>query len=177
MVCGGPSLRGFDFNCLKGHRHVAINRAYEVCPEAEAVVFLDRPFWDEYRDGLLEHSGELVRAHGYPVPEAEDKHPRLTLFPCRRGTASTPEACLEWIEAAKLDVERVVLLGCDGEPGPSGESNWHSGYPWRAANQAELSFMVGRLTSRLEVLNANPSSKLTTFPRVTMEEALEGVLA
>lgn len=168
MVCGGPSLRGFDFDRLRGKRHVALNRAYETCPEAFAVVF-DWRVWREHREGLLAHRGEIVCW----APPAEG-HERLTVFQTDALLSST--ACLLWL-AERPDVERVILLGCDHKLGPGGERYWHSGYPRTPTDEEGYASMTKHLCAvgkacRLEIVNANPDSAVRCFPMVSLEEAL-----
>lgn len=42
LIGGGPSLRGFDFERLRGERVIAINAAFKFCMFADILFFMDR---------------------------------------------------------------------------------------------------------------------------------------
>ena len=44
IVGGGPSLKGFDFERLRGERVIAINKAFYDVPFADIVFAMDSPF-------------------------------------------------------------------------------------------------------------------------------------
>jgi hypothetical protein len=51
IIGGGPSLKGFDFNRLRGQgRVIAINRALEYAPWADVVFFMDWKLYKRYHD-------------------------------------------------------------------------------------------------------------------------------
>lgn len=84
---------------------------------------------------------------------------------------------LAYLKGAK----RVILLGYDlSAPG----MYWHSGYPWSAPLNNDLTFgrwvhgfdtAIAQLHNRgIQVINASPASRIQAFQRVSLDEALEG---
>lgn len=61
IIGGGPSLKGFDWSLLEGKFVIAINRAYEVVPNAQILYFTDPPFFNKHRVGMEAHGGSIVR--------------------------------------------------------------------------------------------------------------------
>lgn len=51
IIGGGPSLRGFDFNRLRGELVLSVNRAFEFCPFAELNFAMDIDFYGALRRG------------------------------------------------------------------------------------------------------------------------------
>ena len=82
--------------------------------------------------------------------------------------------------AYHLGVKRIILLGFDMCNNGS-ETHFHDGYPTRAAGDKmyQDKFLPGfkQLAAATKaagviVLNASPYSKLTAFPKITLEQAL-----
>lgn len=62
IVGGGPSLIDFDWNLLGPDKFViAINRAYEVLPNAQVVYFTDDDWYAAHEQALLKHKGCLIK--------------------------------------------------------------------------------------------------------------------
>ena len=61
IIGGGPSLIGFDWSKLDGKFVIAINRAYEVLPNAQIVYFTDDDYYQRHRSEMLAHSGKKFR--------------------------------------------------------------------------------------------------------------------
>lgn len=83
--------------------------------------------------------------------------------------------------AALAGAKRILLMGADLKPGPGGEMYWHERHPWQKpeavlnfrAQIASIETAAKPLRERgIEVLNCNPESALTCFPRVTLREAV-----
>lgn len=61
IIGGGPSLKGFDFNRLKGKSNIiAINRAFHYVPFADACFSEDVRFIEEYGADLNRFSGRVI---------------------------------------------------------------------------------------------------------------------
>jgi len=54
IIGGGESLKGFDFNLLKGERVIAINRAFEYCDFADIWYAMDVRFYNDIRNGIFD---------------------------------------------------------------------------------------------------------------------------
>lgn len=190
VVAGGPSLRGFDWRRLDGRRVIAINRAYEVLPGAEALWWSDARFFRNHRAGLMAHGAALKATFAYLYED--DELPKGVLRyklsgqqgfdpdqnALRSGNNSTYAAIHL---AAHLGARRIVILGLDMKHGPSGETHWHDGHkgllnPAHVMESAMLplfSGLVGPLEQRgIEVVNANPGSALEVWPRIAVDQAL-----
>lgn len=191
IVAGGPSLRGFEWEQLRGVPAIAINRAYEVMPFAPLLWWSDSRFWRQHRDGLERHSAiwkatcftnyyeqdaipSWVTQYRMTERSGFDPDPRYL----RSGNNSTHAAmCL----AAHLGSTRQVLLGVDMRHGPAGETHFHDGHGQIHMEQTLTNLMlpffdtlVEPLANRkIEVINASPDSALTVWPRCSIEEGLK----
>lgn len=193
IIGGGPSLKNFDWSRLDGKFVVGINRAYEVLPEAQIIYLTDKEFWDVHKEGLLAHKGQLMR--GMLDPTAEKLPPEvikwhltghhgLEMLPgkLKHGINST-YAALNMM-TVHMKFKRVYLLGVDmkwGNLGKKDTSHWHNGHKRVDAESIFKSMkrsydtIAGPLKELgYEVYNANPDSGLNAFPKVTIDEALDG---
>lgn len=190
IVAGGPSLRDFDWSSLDGKFVIAINRSYEVLPNAQIVYFTDREFWEDHKETMLQHKGQLVR--GVLNPNKEEKHPDVTIYQLsgptgletepgklKHGSNSTYAATN--LAAVHLGFKRIYLLGVDMKWGDQGKktSHWHDGHRRVDAESTYKGMMTKWLTIvdplkelGVEVYNANPDSALECFPKCTIEQAL-----
>lgn len=79
---------------------------------------------------------------------------------------------------------RILLLGYDGRVAPDGRDHWHGGHPTSSPHSSYPAFR--RCFTEAErdiaatgvvVLNCSPGTAIDTFPKVALEEALEGAPA
>jgi len=83
--------------------------------------------------------------------------------------------------AAGCGAKKIVLLGFDMQP-TSGEKHWHGSHPSGLSDPVDSTFARWRgyfdglataLRERgVEVLNATPTTALTCFPHVSLEDTL-----
>ena len=140
IVGGGPSLRGFDWSLLDGKDVIAVNKAYQVLPNAQMIYFTDRDFWERHKDRMLAHGGTLMR--GVLRPNHEPQHPKVRLWHltgpqgietkpgCLRHGSNSVFAVLNMC-AVHLKRKKIYLLGVDmkwGEKGNKATTHWHEGY-------------------------------------------------
>ena len=191
IVAGGPSLKGFDWNKLRGQFVIAINRAYEVLPDAQIVYFTDKDFWERHKEAMLQHNGQLMR--GALNPSKEENHPDVQMYKLtgaqgletnegqlKHGSNSTYAATN--LAAVHLGFKRIYLLGVDmswGKKGDKSTSHWHDGHKRIDAESGYLNMIKNWKTivqplkdMGVEVWNANPESALQCFPKCTIERAL-----
>lgn len=193
LVGGGPSLRGFDWNRLVGKRVIAINRAYEVLPDAEIVYWSDWRFYDWHREGIRAHRAKRKitalrpgdRDHAYDLRRDPIEVWRFT------GTAGLDSAPMSLRHgngagysainvACHFSMTKGYLLGYDMRAGPGGEANWHDGYkvftPPRAFVDNMLPFFPTLVEPLryygIEVFNLNPDSAIECFPKRPIDEVL-----
>lgn len=197
IIGGGPSLRGFDLERLRGRGHViAINRAIEFTPWADIAFFMDRTFYEAIKAGRL----------GEPAKKAWEEFAGDRVFlnlmgrkyddvfsirsAGRRGCSRSLKAGLfhgnnSGVGALQLALilgaEPVYLLGYDA--GYEGQAaHFHSGYRKLVHRKiyesfaGEMSFCTKGMTAaeRARVVNLNPSSRIRDFQFQTIEEALDG---
>jgi hypothetical protein len=83
--------------------------------------------------------------------------------------------------AVHLGARRIVLLGCDLQPGPQGEQHWFGSHPWGTRSWSELGPMVRPLFETLvtplaelgiDIVNASRQTALTCFRQATLDDAL-----
>ena len=185
VVGGGPSLRGFPFDRLKGEKVVAVNRAYEAVPWADVLFTMDSRFLTWYRDKLGAFKGRLVyhqRTAGDLSDPLQKELGDLFLVG-RLGERALGETledgigdgassgfgavALAWV----LGACPIYLLGFDLAPTAEGlQEWWHNGYPQNDASQydrfrANFEWMADQVPEG-SILNASPDSSIRGFPKV-----------
>ena len=195
IVGGGPSLRGFDFDRLRGRFTVlAVNASMFDIPFADAGFSIDRKAMREWWARLR----QLRYPQYYAVPDFD--LPGITIPPTTQmhfllrrpgnvfdrrpgcisagGTSGFGALHLAYHRGAR----KIILLGFDygGRGG-----NWHHNeqhYGFRQTQDAKNWAQWARnfdhaaavlCKSGVEVINASPESAITVFPRITVEEALK----
>lgn len=189
IVAGGPSLTNFNWSLLGPDKFViAINRAYEVLPNAQIVYFTDKDYWKVHREKMLEHRGQLIR--GALNPKNEEKHERVQFYRltgphgletepgCLRHGHNSTYAALN-LAVVHLGFKKVYLLGVDmkwGEAGDKKTSHWHDGHrridpeSTYAKMKAAYDTLPPLLSKAgVQVYNVSPDSALNTFKKVTFE--------
>lgn len=185
IVGGGPSLKGFDFNRLRGERVIAVNKAYFDAPFADIMFAMDRPLLDlitscklgeNYRQAFelfsgtklwLDLSGYSYPAGIYSVPSAGEigwtKHLKEGLYHGQNSGYGALNL------AMVLGANPIYLLGYDCSLGPDGKKNYHDGYPSGrnpdALNRFLEAFKVGArmISPEHDIINLNPDSALRCF--------------
>lgn len=190
LVAGGPSLRGFDFERLRGFPVIAINRALEVLPFAHVLWWTDASFWRRRRDAIMAHRAiwkatcqthyhetdalpESVIQYRFTGHQGFDEDPR-----CLRSGNNSTYAAMHLL--AHQRPARIVLFGVDMQHGPAGETHFHDGHglPHTESTLTNLMLpyfegLVAPLAARgIEVINASPQSALRLWPRCSIDEGL-----
>lgn len=191
IVGGGPSLRDFEFDRLAGKPTIAINRAYEKLPGATLLWWSDARFWRIHHEQLVAHEAPFKAtalmdypAEMLPLPESVTlyRFTGCTGFDdapgCLRHGNNGAYAAMHL--AAKLGAKKLVLLGIDMAHAKDGRTHWHDGHgvihlddtlkdlmlPWFKTLAKPLA------QHGVEVLNASPDSRLTVWPRCSIEQGL-----
>lgn len=182
LVGGGPSLIGFDWSRLVDRNVLAINRAYECCPQAQVIYFSDKRFWNWHGEQLKNHTGRVISgAHRLRVTGVESyqfsgvEGLDLTRGKLRHGNSSGYAAINL---AVHLGAKKIVLLGYDMRM-VDDRAHWHDGYPVVARQNvfdkmhAFFETMIPQLKQLdITVLNACPGSRIDAFLKISHEEAL-----
>lgn len=187
LLGGGPSLRGFDPEVIRGcGRIIAINNSYELCPWADVLYYCDSSWWKRHRIAALR-----IFTGKYRISIGTSEDDTLRIQPSRTSGLSQRPGSLchggnsgyQAIGLAYLfGASRIVLLGYDmrvvGE-----RSHWHDGHPGGtlASQQNALqemflphfaSLVEPLQRAGVEVINATPGSALTCWPHRPLGEIL-----
>ena len=200
VVGGGPSLRNFDFERLRGAgRVIAINKSYLDIPFADVCFFMDgsrNTFYGLAKANNLspDSAARWREFEGYKVylnlvgRRWEDVYSIRSLG--RTGISNSIRKGLfhgnnSGVGAVGLAVclgaDPIYLLGIDGKT-RGGKTHYHDGYLTRKLSNRTLnSFVIefhklGRLLRRTKsrVVNLNPHSAVRCFPFSTPDEVLKG---
>jgi len=198
IIGGGPSLRGFDFERLRGAgRVIAINKAYREAPFADVLYFMDNGFYKWAHEGsLFPGSFEAWQAFGgYKVflnilgREYGDVYSVRSLGrvglsnSLRMGIYHGNNSGVGAVGLAFiLKANPIYLLGIDCKIDDGRKlSHYHDGYSKRPMSQAayrsfktdfeRLCRFIRRTSTK--VVNLNPHSAVRCFPFSTVDEVLE----
>jgi len=201
LLGGGPSLSSFDFSRLAGKRVVGVNDAYRHGKEIVPVCFFgDSHWWHKHGHRSVEVPGEGwvpgflsyegVRVTNNLCHQYFEGHVRI----CKRlgnGFSSSPDT-LAWNGnsgacainlAVLLGASTIVLLGFDMHnrkaEGKTVATNYYPNMVYPPTDQNYVTFLeqfqhvkAGCENAGVRVINANPESSLTLFPKMSIEEAL-----
>ena len=185
IIGGGPSLKEFNWNRLKGKKTIAINKAFLSYSKADVLYWTDGRFYNWYKKDIDNFKG--LKYTIAPRRElSEDIH--LLKRGAKYGLETSPNTLSHGMNsgyaainlALHLGSRKIVLLGYD--MGNSGTvSHFHDGYPINATNDTIYNkhFLPGfdilknHIKGKgIQIFNACPSSKLNAFKKITIEESL-----
>lgn len=202
IVGGGPSLKGFDFNRLKGHRVIAINRAYEDLPFADIMFAIDPQYYNDCRNGKVgkDHAerSEIYRKWqlftGFKVWLDTNRtnitdiyllpHGPLYENPPYKNTMKAGIATCNFSGPAAVNLAMclganpIYLLGFDCRY-EGKTTHYHSGYS-RTANEItlkQLAMDFGKIKKKAdalghEVINLSPDSLINSLPKDSIDNVL-----
>lgn len=185
IVCGGPSLRGFDFDKLRGRRIIAVNSSVFSVPFADVLVFGDDRWWTWNKTvvrkmgfaGLIITPGQEVKE--VPVKIMRKGKPPGFGLPSNtlpmRNTSATPAMVL----AKHFGVKCIVLLGLDQQTAKDGTTHHHAPHHIKPRDDCferqmeELKLVIHPLRELgIEVINTSMNSRVTWWPKRPIEELL-----
>lgn len=191
IVAGGPSLKGFDWSRLINKDVLAINRSYEVLPNAKYIYFADHDFFARHDTGMLAHRGQIITGYAANLCKKRISSPHVIEYTLTgaNGLDTQPMSIRHGRNggyaainvALHLGYKKIYLLGYD--MGRSeGVTHWHDGHP-RIDPESIYETMLGHYATLAEplknngikVYNTNPNSRLKVFPFVTIDKALKDV--
>lgn len=183
LIGGGPSLTPADVAAVRGHaRVIAINRAYECAPFADAMYACDGKLWDWVHGapdfGGLKYSIDPAAAKWPGVQVLANTGPLgLELEPT--GLRTGKNSGYQSIGlAVHFGAARILLLGFDLSPAPDGRSHWHPDHPdgrpspYPQMREAFDSLIAPLAAIRVSVVNCSRRTALATFPIVALEDEL-----
>ena len=188
IVAGGPSLKGFNWSRLNGKDVIAINRSYEVIPNAKYIYFADWDFFEKHKEAILNHGGQILTGYASNICRKRIEHPDVTEYTLTGadGFETKPNSIRHGRNggyaainvAYHLGYKRIYLLGYDmGRNGE--ETHWHNGHP-RIDPPSIYTTMLNHYDTMdkalknvdIEIFNLNPKSKLKVFPFLSVADAL-----
>jgi hypothetical protein len=186
IVAGGASLRGFDFERLRGRKVIAINQSIFSIPFADLLHFSDRRWYAEYQPQKL-IPYDRISTNSPTVNEPRIKTLRRVEPP--PGLVDDPQTVpMKWTSlqpamqiAVHRGASRIVLLGADCHTAKDGRKHHHQEYQWEHLAKPQmwdlqkecLSHMVRPLQKRqIEVINTSLESALPWWPKIPIEDAL-----
>ncbi|TIV65182.1 MAG: hypothetical protein E5V86_12825 [Mesorhizobium sp.] len=187
ILAAGPSTLALDLSRLEGRKVIAVKSAWKVYPKAGVLFFADGRWWREkqLRPGADQFAGLIVTS----AQEIGDPRvTRITKIDPSNGFATKPNqvalARSSTTGAINLAIHfgatRIVLLGVDAKPAQDGRRHNHGlKWPWPAREgcwngQIKEFAAVAPSAARMgvEIVNANPDSAVTCWPRIRFEECL-----
>lgn len=189
ILGGGPSLRGFDADRLRGRRVIGINEAgLTMAPWCDVLMWADQRWLDWNKDRLHLHTGALkVCRHVSPPDGVHRMKFRPPGFAMARDTVGGDDCGSSAINlAVHFGASRIVLLGFDCHDLPMSrwrEGNWHSAHrlpPLEGQRGGKFAPAHDQLSRDLKqkrpgvsVLNATQGSALTCWPIVDLETVID----
>lgn len=183
IIGGGNSLRGFDFDRLRGKCVVALNSAYKFVGEDSVLYWMDQHWAKKQKDSLSKHPSTL-RFTSYHTQV--DRGP-YDSFPLRhtgdygydpdigsvRGNNSGTQA-LNLV--VNMNPKRVILLGYDMGYNDS-KSHFHDLQPPSQPDVYVKSFIpslesLAKEISHVEVINCSSVTAITCFLIDTVDKYL-----
>lgn len=195
IIGGGPSLKGFDFERLRGERVIAINKAFASCMFADVLYFMDYihfygnitegRFGPEYLEKWKSFTG--IKAHADSRRRDLPDTYWINLSSYQYGVSTSQKRGLYRGSncgygalnlAVLMGANPIYLLGYDMKHDGK-TTHFHEGY-WRTAQPKALREFIAEFggirndlkARRIKVINLNPDSDLKWFPFSTIEEVL-----
>jgi hypothetical protein len=192
IIGGGPSLRSFDWDLIRGKRTIGCNSAFllgaHIC---QITIFADHLWWEEIGKKRTDEYGGLVVGCVPPHNEKQltEKPWLIRMSRYDKNGLSPPGSqvlgccgntgVLALNLALLMGATRVYLLGFDMRLGPQGIANWHHlrWEPPQADNYPRFMREMRRLPQELkekypdvQVVNVTDDSELELFPKQSLRE-------
>jgi hypothetical protein len=186
-VASGPSTDLVDLRLINGLRCIAVSHGCRAVPDADLLLFGGHSF---VRNGAWRpFNGSLIVQGNPPMAgmalDGRMVHMRragafgLTEDPTKlAGSESSVMLAINY--AVHRGVSRIILLGCDGKPGPSGERR--IGSPETDTRDALRRYVDQERAMRsqikpladlgVSIVNCSPESALGCYPRADLEDAI-----
>jgi len=177
IIGGGPSLRDFDFDNLKGKLTIGCNDAYQLGEDRCKVLhFVDRKWLETHSKRLEAYKGTITTSLRL---EAVDGRLRA-LFRHSKGLHTdgvgyNGNCGMGALNLALLyGASTVYLLGFDMALGKEGQANWHRNevdqpderhYKRFLSNMPEVLKDWKEKFPHVRIINMNPDSEMRGFPK------------
>lgn len=196
IIGGGPSLKGFDFNRLRGEHVIAVNAAFYNAPFADIMFAMDRDLLTKLMAGKVgKESGESYRqafadfAGAKVWLDVEGNYPGVDTVPNAGHTGWSKSLAAGLCNgqnsgygalnlAMILGADPIYLLGYDCSKGKDGEKNFHNAYTGGGNPDAmnifkrEIEAGAQLLDGSRKIVNLNPDSALRCFEFGNVDDVL-----
>jgi len=196
LIGGGPSLRGFDFERLRGAgRVIAINKAFMDAPFADMLFSMDHRFYNWLRIGINKNmvgaKQKFAEFQGIKcwLDINNSFYDGIYFVVGKRGgdmAVSLEDGIPPGNNSGYAAIQIAMVLGCDpiyllgyDMNHDNGVSHYHGGYPIAQREITVVRFrhkferVADRILARTHVYNLNPNSGLRCFPFKTIDEVLK----
>jgi len=183
IVGGGPSLKDFNWNLLKGKNVICVNRAFQVLPDADVLYWTDSRFYKWHKAEIDLFKGKKITCRTIPNPPADVTILKSNLA---RGFDDRPDYITHGNNsgfgaislAVKMGATKIYLLGYDMNSN-NRDTHWHNGYNIKHNHNIYTKMiqafetLAPELSKRkIHVWNANPTSKLECFRKCSVQSAI-----
>ncbi len=178
VIGGGPSLKGFDTSLLDGKHIVAVNNAYRLFPEAEALYFMDAVWYNW-------HAAELMSFKGFMYTTARQLKDKTRLKHLKSDQKKGIDGRVDYIVrgsssgyggisvAIAYGVKEVILLGFDMCKDEEGNHNYHNDHRRPVKDTiyedthilAFPSLVTPCAQKEITIINCNLNSAIDCFPK------------
>lgn len=185
IIGGGPSLKGFDVNRLRGRGRVFVtNNAYLLAPWADVLYFNDRKWFEQPNWHCRDPELRDFRGHIVTQASVGDHYlPIKRLKPTSGGLSRDAGRLSGWCSGGRainlaylFGCDPIILLGFDMRS----NGNWHEGHKtkpepdvFRKVYIPAIEAMAVELRNEgRRVINATPDSALQCFETADIEDLL-----
>jgi hypothetical protein len=183
-----PAVFSPYMESIHSYHIIAVNMAYKLGDWVDCVFFGDANFPEKVTPDFFEFKGlkitcatELEKEAGYKViPRDSDHRYGITFKPnCVSWNGNSGAAAINL--AVHFGVTQILLLGFDMKLDEGGNQHWHKFYKTNL-NTVEGKFkihskgfphIVEDLHGRVEIINCNPNSAITDFPRCNIKDIIK----
>lgn len=140
IIGGGASLRGFDFNTLRGKHCIAVNCAGYDAPFADMLVFSDPPWFAAHEAMARAFAGIVASA----APWARKLGGNVNVYTASKGETFPTDGTIRFGRtsghiavsiAIAEGAKRIVLHGFDGCRQEDNETHYHGRYAVPASDE------------------------------------------
>ena len=187
IVASGPSTASVDLSLIAGLRCIAVSHGCRAVRDADALLFGGQSFaqnraWVPYRGPLI-----VMGNRPFPATSGERRMvymPRagafgLSVDPATLcGAESSVTLAINY--AVHRGASRLILLGCDGKPGPNGERriggrdlDTRDALRRYADQERVMRSQIEPLAVRgVGIVNCSPGTALACYPRADLRDAI-----
>lgn len=188
ILASGPSVLDLDLSLLSGRRVIAVKSSWLHWPAADVLFFADGRWWREkqLRPGVDAFAGLIVTT---AMEIGDPRVKRIKKISPTHLSAKPGEVALARTSttgainlAIHFGAKRIVLLGVDAKLGANGQRHSHRlNWPWPKGGQPQAfadqmaeyrAIAPSAAAMGVEIVNANPDSAVTIWPRLRFEDCL-----